>query len=1155
VFKKGYRELWSLQVLTKTSTMTKKLQLHKLLLFTMKVSFIYFLFTIVLIGIVNANNIAAQVLDKKVTIDLQNVTLRKVLERLSRETEAKFLYHSQLVSSAEKVSLSVTEERLAAVLEKILTPFQITFEAEGNQIVLTRQKIGFLEEGFRPETSENSVSAIQVTGSVKDDKGLPLPGVSIAVKGSTNGTTTDANGSYSISVDDGNAVLIFSFIGFLSKEVVVGTQTEINISLAPDLRMLDEVVVIGYGEAKKSDLTGSVTTVPVGDIKKLALTSIDQSLQGRAAGVQITQNSSAPGGSTTIRIRGGNSIQGDNEPLYVIDGIPFKNDGAGSGASFNVLSTLNPTDIESMTVLKDASSTAIYGSRGANGVIIITTKRGKSGRSTVNLESYYGIQNVRRKYPLLNATEFAMLANEAAANEGAATLPYTQSQIDAFGEGTDWQEEILRSAPISNYQLTMTGGDETTQYAIAGGYFKQEGIILNSDFDRASFRINLDRKLSDKIKIGNSLSVNRTRANQARTDGDLAGPGQVVMNALQLPATYSIRDAEGKFTLINPGFNADNPVALAHDSKNLTKALRVFGNIFGQYEIIEGLSLKMSLGVDGIVQKQDSYLPKSVVSGAAVGGRGAISNNESFTWLNENLLEYTTSFNEIHKINALLGYTMQENVTENVTASSRNFVNDNLQTNSLEVGSIPLTPTSSVGEWGLRSYLARVNYTLNEKYLLTASFRMDGSSRFGSNTRYGYFPSAAFAWKIKEESFLTDVKFLSDLKLRTSYGLTGNQDGIGNYPSYSLLGVQNYVIGGVISTGISPTQIPNPNLSWESTSQVDLGLDFGFMEDRITMTADVYMKKTKDLLLNVTVPSSSGFSSALQNLGSLENKGIELSITSNNLEGGTFTWVTNLNFAANRSKVTDLGGASQIFAGNVANIAQNINSGIIKVGEPLGSIYGFVTDGLYQTAEEIAAISDGVFTKKLGDRKYKDLSGDGIIDDRDRTIIGRAQPKFIGGITNTFAFKGIELSLFFQGVYGSDILNANRFELEYLNGVTNQDRDMLNRWTPSNTNTDIPRATTARPPNRISTRQVEDGSYLRMKNVQLAYNIPTSILSAKKIKSVRVYFTLQNYLTWTNYSGYDPEVNRFGQDSRSQGFDYGSYPAAKTFLFGINIGL
>lgn len=1088
----------------------------------------------------------------QITYTAKDVPLKKIFSVIKEQTGYVFFYRNEDIAGVGPVTVSFNKTPLEAALNTILKDRQLQYVIQGNTIVISRKK-NLPRPGIHEEASPPADTSVQ--GKVVNSKGEPQPGATILIKGTKRGTTANENGVFTLRNVPEDAVLLVSALGLKAREIPVrGLNGPLTVTLESGTEALSEVVVVGYGQVKKSDLTGAVATVPVGEIKKVAVTSLDQAIQGRVAGVQVTQNSGAPGGSTTIRIRGGNSIQGDNEPLYVIDGVPFKNGGAESGSSFNVLSTLNPGDIESMTILKDASSTAIYGSRGSNGVVIITTKRGKAGKTIISFDTYYGTQNVRRKYPVMNAKEYAAFVNEANTNDGLSPV-YTPQQVEAFGEGTDWQDEIFRQAPVANYQLSMSGGDEKTQFAVSAGYFTQKGIVVNSDFNRYSFRVNLDRKVSNKIKVGNSLTINRTATNQSRTDGSLGSGGLVTMAALQFPPLLKVRNADGTYLMTDPALNftADNPVALALDSRNKNTAYRFFGNIFGEYQIIEGLTLKVLFGVDGILQKQDSYLPRSVASGLAQGGVGSIYNEQSVTWLNENLLTYTRTFNKVHSFSALVGYTQQENHTENNSASARSFVNDILGTGNLGTGAVAITPGSGIGGWGLESYLGRINYGYRDKYLLTVSFRADGSSRFGANKRFGFFPSGAVAWKVSEEPFLQHNRAVSDLKIRATYGTTGNQDGIGNYPAYALLGTQNYVLGNNISTGLGPSQIANPDLSWEKTAQADAGIDLGLFNNRVTITADAYLKKTSDLLLNVTIPGSSGYTSAIRNLGKVQNKGIELSLSTVNVDGA-FRWTTDINYVANRNKVLNIGNTPQIFAGQVANIAQNVNSGIIRVGEPLGTFYGYVTNGLYQSEAELAGLADAS-AKKVGDRKYMDLNGDKKIDDKDRKIIGSAQPKFSGGISNTFSYRGIDLTIFLQGVYGNKILNANRFELEYLNGTTNQDRDMLDRWTPTHTNTDIPRAATTRPANRISTRQIEDGSYLRLKNVQLAYNLPDAWLKAAKIHSVRLYVTAQNLITWTKYSGYDPEVNRFGQDNRSQGFDYASYPTAKTFLFGLNITL
>ena len=1095
---------------------------------------------------------AQDLLKKRITLKIKSEEVKNILSEIERLSGGKFMYSPEIIQSNRKVSIVARNEEVAAVLNRLLQPLGIRYEVVNNYIILSRKNdiVGIIYQSVSALNNENPLRVIR--GKVTSQNGDALSGVSVAAKNAKVGTATDNKGEFAITLEDNVITLVFTHVGYITNEVSIANQETVSVVLQVDAKGLSDVVVVGYGQVKKNDVTGAVSTIPVKEMKKLAVTSLDQALQGRAAGVQITQNSGAPGGSTTIRIRGGNSIQGDNEPLYVIDGVPFKNDGVQSGASFNVLSTLNPNDIESVSILKDASSTAIYGSRGANGVVIITTKRGKAGTPLITFETYYGTQKVRRKYPVFSGAEYAAFLNDVNVNDGRQPA-FTQAQIDSIGTGVDWQDEIFQSAPIANYQLSMSGGDENTQYAMTAGYFTQDGVVKNSDFDRYSFRINLDKRVNDRLKVGNSLSINRTNTNQSRTDGSLGSAGLVTIAALQFPPIVPIRNKDGSYVITNPylNFTADNPVALALDSKNTNTAYRLFGNIFAEYRILEGLTLKVIVGADGIFQKQASYLPRTVSSGLSQGGSASIANAQSFTWINENLLTYNKNIGLDHHINLLAGYTQQANRTESSSSASRNFVDDNLGYNNLALGSVSLVPTSSVGTWGLQSYLGRVNYSFKNKYLVTASIRADGSSRFGENNRFAYFPSGAVAWKISEEPFFRANNLFSDLKIRASYGLTGNQDGIGNYPAYSLLGTQNYVIGNVVSTGVGPAQIANPDLSWETTTQTDIGMDMGLFNGRLTLTADIYLKKTSNLLLNLTIPSTSGFSSAIKNLGSVENKGIELTISSRNLTGA-FQWNTDLNVSTNKNSVTDIGGAKEIFAGEVANIAQSLNSGVIRVGLPLGSFYGYITDGVYQTAAEITKLADAQ-AKKPGDRKYRDLNGDNIINDLDRTIIGTAQPKYMGGITNTFSYKGVELSVFFQGVYGNDILNANRFELEYLNGTNNQSKDMLNRWTPTNTNTDIPRATSTRPANRISTRQIEDASYLRLKNIQLAYTFSPSFLSALKVQSIRAYVSGQNLATWTNYSGFDPEVNRFGQDSRSQGFDYSGYPAAKTLFVGLNV--
>lgn len=1088
--------------------------------------------------------LSAKVHSQTVNLHVHNMPLEMVFNQIKAQTDYTFVYTASMRKKFSTVNLDIDNLDIKQALNQCFKNQAFTYSIIDMAIILKMKEV----------KAQIPVIARQprlIRGVVLDVNRQPLAGTSIKILGAQTGAVTDNQGKFSLTLTkDGEITLEVSRVGYQTETVKVMEMKELQIILTESTELLNDIVVVGYGTQKKEDLTGAISSIVAEDLKKTAITSPDQALQGRAAGVQVTQNSSAPGGSTTIRIRGGNSIQGGNEPLYVIDGVPVYNDDGNSGASLNGLSSIDPHDIASMQILKDASATAIYGSRGANGVVIITTKRGVAGHSDYNAGVYYGTQKVRRKYPLLNGTEFAELVNEANTNEGNSPV-YSPKEIAAIGNGTDWQDEIFREAPITNYYLSASGGDGKTQYAISGNYYKQEGVVLNSDFDRASFRLNLDKKMSSKFKISNTLGFSHSTANRARTDGSLNGSGQVIANALMIFPTIPVYQPDGAFTLQTAlGQLTDNPLALAVDSKNDVIVNRVLGSLFGEYTLSSALKLKVLFGIDGIFQKSGSYLPKSVLSGFQQGGLASITNASTLTWLNENTLTYDKVFNKKHHLTVLAGYTQQASRSENNYTASRGYINDNLGYNNLGAGEVPLTPKSGVGTWGLISYLGRVNYKLEDRFLFTLTGRVDGSSRFGENNRYGYFPSGAFAWRLIEEPFIKNLNIFSDLKLRTSYGLTGNQEGIGNYPSQSLLDVQNYVLGEAIQSGVGPNQIANPDLKWESTAQSDIGLDLGFFNNRLTIVADAYIKRTKDLLLNIIIPGTSGYTNALKNIGEVENKGFELGINTRNLEGA-FSWNTAFNFSANKNTVLDIGGAAQILSGQTANIGQNVNSGIIKVGEPLGVFYGYVTDGLFQQEDDIAGSAQP--TAKPGDRKYKDLNKDNKIDDNDRKIIGRAQPKWFGGLTNSFSYGGFDLSIFFQGVYGNNILNANRFELEYESGTTNQDRDMLDRWTPEHTDTDIPRASVNRPANRISTRQVEDASYLRLKNIRLAYNFSSQLLTKWKIKSLQVYASAQNLVTWTDYSGYDPEVNRFGQDNLSQGFDYGSYPSAKTYLFGLNV--
>jgi TonB-linked SusC/RagA family outer membrane protein len=1013
-----------------------------------------------------------------------------------------------------------------------------------------------------------------VTGIVLDEDNSPLPGVSVLVKNSRVGTVTDADGKFTINAT-GDAVLVFSFIGLTTQEISVNGQSTISVTMKADATLLGEVVVIGYGTQKKSDLTGAVASVQMKELSNVPITRADQMLQGRISGVQVTQTNAEPGGNVSIRIRGTNSINSSNEPLFVIDGFP----GAGD------LNSINPSDIESIDVLKDASATAIYGSRGANGVVIITTKKGKAGTDGVTFEAYTGVQSIRHKYDMMNATEFGQYLNDVQTlnnteNKTSVALPYpNQSDIDALGKGTDWQDEIFRTAPIRNYQLGFNGGNDKTRYNLSMNYFDQGGIIINSGFKRGSIRLNLDRKISNKLNFSFTSQLTRSSENRALVNTAGGSASGVVMDALRInPAVPVIDPATGTYTLRNSPLpyvesQVGNPVAyanLASDRRNVTRALL---NAAFDYEIVKGLKLRISGGTDLYNGYNDYYVPSGIYfQNTTTVGNATKATINRYSWLNENTLTYDKEINEHHSITAMGGMSMQKFDNNYYNTSVQGFFTDELEGNSIGIATTILSSGSGQNPnqaYQLLSYFGRLNYRIDDKYLFTFTMRADGSSRFGANNKFGYFPSGAFAWKIMDENFMSNVRQMSDLKLRLGYGVVGNQE----TPSYQSLvrysSGRDYVSGTTRLIGVSKANIPNPDLGWESTASFNIGIDAGFLENRITLTADYYDKTTRDLLLQVAIPQVTGFSNMLLNSGKVGNKGFELSITSVNIDGSKFRWTSNLNFSRNRNKVLNLNGEYQRFVGQSSGSLFPGTSGngtsVLRVGEPIGSFYGYQFEGIFQTAEEIAA--SGITTAGLrpGDPHYADMDGNGIINNDDRVIIGRALPKFTYGFTNTFSYSRLNLMILLQGVQGSDILNLNRYELESGTINTNKMRTMLDRWTGEGTSNTIPKAnSTLRRSTGVTSDIVEDGSFLRIKTVSLGYDLPIPKSIGQVVKSANIYVTAQNLVTWTKYTGFDPEVNSFGQDNSrtnpgaadglSLGTDYNAYPTSRTFTAGIKLG-
>jgi TonB-linked SusC/RagA family outer membrane protein len=783
-----------------------------------------------------------------------------------------------------------------------------------------------------------TVADKQISGKVSGENGSSLADVNVIVKGTNTGTVTDASGNFTIAVPEQGATLVFSLVGYGQREVSIRNQSVINVSLLQQNRELNEVVVIGYGTTRKSDLTGSVVSIKSEDLKRTQVTTFDQALQGRAAGVQVTQLSGKPGSETSIRIRGTSSINAGNEPLYVIDGMLVSSDGGDlstgvtRGPRISPLSSINPGDIESIEILKDASATAIYGSRGANGVVLITTKRGRAGVGSVSFETYYGTQQISHKVEVLNAEQFANLVNEAKMNANATPVYVNPRNL---GKGTDWQDEILRTAPMASYQLSFSGGDEKTRYNISGGYFNQQGIITNSDFKRYSFRANLDRDVTSRLTVGNSITFSRVSSSGVLTNAGTIVPG-VTTSAMLFNPVLPVYDSavKGGYTYENDrGKTLGNPVAEAKEYASYSTIARLLGNVYAKYKIIEGLDFRTSFGIDQFTSRENSFGPNFLKRTEASKGEASIGDIHGLTWLNENTLTFNTRIKEDHAFNILAGYTMQQFNNQSMFAYAFDFPDARTGYHNIAAGLNPQKPSNSESQWSLISYLGRVNYTLKNKYLFTATGRIDGSSKFADGRKYGFFPSGAFAWRASDEKFMRGIKSISDLKFRVSYGVIGNQN-IAPYQSLALVGPYSEGVfnGTEIYTGREPLSYVNRDLKWESTRQLDIGVDVALFNSRLSLTADYYQKKTFDLLLSSPIPFTSGFGSTLLNIGNIVNKGFDFDIRSVNTTGA-FKWNTSLNLSINRNQVTNL-------ANNNTDIL--FSGSLLRVGQPIGTFYGYI---------------------------------------------------------------------------------------------------------------------------------------------------------------------------------------------------------------------
>lgn len=989
-----------------------------------------------------------------------------------------------------------------------------------------------------------SYSQTKITGKVSSEEGETLPGVSVVVKGTTQGTVTDIDGSYSISVPSDASTLVFSFVGMNTQEVSINGKSVIDVQMSADIKQLSEVVIVGYGTQKKKDITSAVSTIDTDEIQNVpASYSFDGAIQGKTAGLNVSSSSATPGSAINVNIRGVTSINASSQPLYVVDGVPIVT-GNNSALNSNIqpinpLADINPNDIESISVLKDASAAAIYGSRGANGVIIITTKRGTAGKTKFNVGYYTGISEISNTPELMTSQEWISFMNAAAEYDGLGENYWNSSLGDPSDESIptyNAYDYIFRTGVTHNADVSVQGGNDNTKFYISGNYFNQEGIQIGQNFERISGRINLDHSASSKLGLGTSILVSRTNHQRTVNENDEYG---VVINAQAWDPTAPLTQDDGSYTdpFKHYGWWAlENPLFIAEQYINTSATSRALTSVFATYDFTDKLSFKTTWSVDYNSLTDESFIPAGGKESDV--GNGIYGTYEELAWLNENTLTYNLQLNDNHQFNFLAGFTMQESRQDFSTITGTGFPSNDVIKISTAANS---TGSSNSSSFGFLSYLGRVNYSFKGKYLANFTVRSDGSSRFGTNSRYGTFPSGSVGWVISEESFLSSSPVLSNLKLRASYGTIGNA-GIGNFTwrgAYSLGASYNG------SGGTSPSILENPDLSWEKTTQLNIGIDVGLFEERISLTADYFTKNTTDLLLEKDVPGTTGFKTTQSNFGEIENKGFEVSLNATVLRKQDFEWSTNINFSHIENEVVDVLNDGQIVSRNF----------VILEGEALSQLY------------LIKFLGVDPFT---GDAVFEDINSDGIINLDDRQPVGSGIPNYFGGFSNTFRYKGLSLDVFFQFSGGNKIYNQSRHAYENYGSLQsgipygNQSKNSLDYWKQPGDITDIPRPSLAGPGDpdaqwqRFSTQYLEDGDFVRLKNVKLAYNIPSSLIEKWGLSSVQVYAQGRNLITWTNYLGFDPEVstNTSGTEELNslQGEDFGTLGQARTYSFGINIG-
>jgi len=1103
-----------------------------------------------LLLVVGFLHLSAALRSQTISLNIRNQPIGKVFEAIEKQTHLTIVYNDRFVNPSIPISIQLTNRPLTQALESLLKPVSLTYHMTKNTIVITEAS---QKEGKQTSPLSSEVQQRIVGGRVTDDQGNPLEGVTVSVKGTATAATTNTEGKYQINIPENGETLLFTLIGFEAVERPINKQSTIDVSLKTAVSDLDEVVVIGYGTQRKSDLTGSISSVKVNELNNVTTTSVDGMLNG-VPGVNVIQSGGEPGAGFSINIRGASSISAGNNPLYVIDGFPIDNSpalGSGSDPGFsenrsprNPLASINPRDIESIEILKDASAAAIYGSRGANGVILITTKSGQSGDVKVSLHASGAVQTPFNRLKLLSAAEYKDVLNQLV-DAGGARPEERVGDIANGGVGTDWQRAVTNQAAImQNHELSFTGGTDRSQYFLSLNYVDQDGVVKNTDFNRYGLRLNLDSKVSERFKIGLNASASYVRNTFAPNGFSTNETAGALYAATNFDPTLGIQDADGSY-ILSPFLSIDNPLALIYGTSSKSASNRILTTITGEYMILPELNFKINVGGDIVNEKRKNYIGRLTLNGRNTGGIGSNYQGERSSYLAEGTFNYDKTFG-LHAINGVIGGSFQRFASSRIHITANNFPSDATQADNLSLGSQEtyVIDNPSTGN-KLASLIGRINYMFDNTYSATVTVRRDGSSRFGQNNRYGTFPSAAVAWKISEEDFLKGSNVLNQLKVRASWGLTGNQE-IGDFA------YQSTYNGGVpaiwdnqLTTTTAPARLPNPDLKWEQTEQVDIGLDFGLFDNRINGGIDFYQKTTTDMLLSLPIPQSTGFANILTNIGKIQNKGIDITLSSVNMSRENFRWTTDLSMTTLKNKVIDLGGLPQIFSGGGFLHVEQI--GIIRPGEPLNSFFGWEVAGVWQQDDDFSITHENV---QPGDLKYVDQNGDGYVNGDDRVNLGNSFPDFQWSLANTLSIHGFELYVYLEGVQGAQMLNGNLIDSYFpINFRRNKFAEpYLNRWTPENPSNTYPSFVNPLSQGRktVNSLTVQDASYMRLKNVRLSYTIPDRITW---LPSGQVYLSAENLLVVTDYDGLDPSVNP--NNNPSLRLDFNSYPTARTFLLGF----